>query len=217
MPTFATLQERPVVRAALSLPLRGAWTARLLVDTDKPLEGAVTLATNEGAVRFEGWVARGGVAHGRLEALLVGGRGGLARRLPARSYRSIPARLVLQALLSEAGESLASTSEAELLDQQLPHWTRLEAPTSVNLDRLCTALGARWRVDRAGQVLVTRATASPASASRGERLEDAPSESSRFYALELLDLEPGTTFDGLAVCAVEHEIAPSRIRTRVWA
>lgn len=217
MPAFATLQERPIVRGTLSLPRRGAWTARLLVDTDKPLEGAVTLATNEGAVRFEGWLARGGVAHGRLEALVVGGRGGLARRLPARSYRSIPARLVLLALLSEAGESLATSSDSEQLGQQLPHWTRLEGPTSVNLDRLCEALGGRWRVDRAGQVLVTRLAASPPSTSRGERLEDTPGESSRLYALERLDLEPGTTFDGLAVAAVEHEISPTRIRTRVWA
>jgi hypothetical protein len=146
----------------------------------------------------------------------VGGRQGLGQELPARVYRSIPARLVLDALLAECGETLAPASDADLLAVQLPHWTRLAGPASQGLDQLARALGAGWRIDRAGQVLLSALGSAPASRSKGERLDDAPGEGYRVYALDQLDLEPGQTFDALPVAEVEHEITAERIRTRVW-
>lgn len=221
MPAFATLQatpleSAPVVRGVVSMPRRGAWTARLLVDSEIAPSGFVTLSTNEGAVSFVGSVVRGAAVYGRVEVLLVGGRHGLLAELPARAYRSIPARLVLEALLAEAGEELAPASDAGLLAQQLPAWTRSLGRASEGLDRLCAALGASWRINRAGQVLVTAIEAAPLSSSTGQLLEDAPGEGFRSYTLDRLDLEPGTTFDALPVAHVTHEITPERIRSRVW-
>lgn len=216
MPAFATLQGAPVVRGVVSMPRRGAWTARLSVDSETAPSGLVTLATNEGAVSFVGSVVRGAAVYGRVELLLVGGRHGLLGELPARAYRSIPVRLVLEALLAEVGEELAPTSDAELLAQQLPAWTRPLGRASEGLDRLCAALGASWRINRAGQVLVSAIEAAPLSSSTGQLLGDAPGEAFRVYALDRLDLEPGTTFDALPVTHVEHDITPERIRSRVW-
>ena len=130
MPTFATLQG-PVVGLLSRCPLR-AWTARLLVDTDKPSRApSPSPPTRARCASRAGGPGRGWPT-ARLEALLVGGRGGLARRLPARSAiaRSRPPGAAGPAVGRRV--SLASTSEGRLLDQQLPHWTRLEAPTSVN-------------------------------------------------------------------------------------
>lgn len=216
MPAFATLQGAPVVRGVVSLPRRGAWTARLVVDAEQAPSGLVTFTTNEGTVTFTGSVVRGAAVYGRVEVLLVGGRLGLALDLPPQAYRSISARLVIEALLGAVGEELAPASDAELLAQLLPNWTRQLGPASRSLDRLCAALGASWRINRAGQVLVTSAAVALASSSVGQRLDEAPGEAFRVYTLERLDLEPGTTFDAQMVTHVEHDITPERIRSRVW-
>jgi hypothetical protein len=216
MPAFATLNGTAVVRGAVSLPWWGAWTARLTLDAETAPSGPVVLTTNEGAVTFAGTVVRGAAVYGRVEVLVRAGGPGLDQQLPPRVYRSIPARLVVEALLGECGEALAPDSDAQLLDQQLPHWTRLAGPASRGLDRLMEALGARRRFNRAGQVLVTASASTTPSTTTGQRLDDAPAEDYRVYALDRLDLEPGQVFDGRTVDAVEHEISPDRIRSQVW-
>ena len=219
MPAFASLNGSTVIEGTISLPRSGAWTARLVLDAEAAPTGPVTLATDEGVVLFQGAVVprRGGVAaSGRVEVLLVGGARGLGKQLAPRAYRSLPAHLVLEDLAREAGETIAPSSDADLLGQQLPHWSRLGGSMSRGLDRLVSALGGSWRVNRAGQLLVTTAGAASPSTSKGDRLDDAPGEAFALYSLEQLDLEPGTTLDGQVVAEVEHEISADRIRSRVW-
>lgn len=218
MPAFASLNGSTVVRGVIALPRRGAWTARLMLDAEAMPTGPLTLTTNEGQVSYQGALVprRGAPVAGRVELLMVGGAGGLATPLPPKAYRSLPARLVLDDLARGAGETIDPASDAALLARQLPHWVRLAGTMSRGLEQLVSHLGGRWRVTRAGQLLVVGPDAAPPSGSKGQRLDEAPGEAFALYALERLDLEPGTTFDDRVVEQVEHEISPDRIRTRVW-
>lgn len=216
MPAFASLNDLPVTRASITLPRRGAWHARLWLDAEQAPEGAVVLATNEGAVTFRGTVVRGAEVHGHVELLIVAGAAGLGDELPPRTYRNISARLVAEDLLREAGEALSAATSSTLLERTLLHWVRLGGATSEGLNRLAEAIGASWRLDLGGQVLLQAPGAPTASPSTGLQLDAAPGEAFRLYALDRLDLEPGTAFDGGVVTQVEHEIRAERIRSRVW-
>lgn len=220
MPPFATLAGLTMLQATISLTRCGTWVARLMLDAEQPPTGPVTLTANEGAVLYQGTTigARTRAAEGRSEAVVVGGAGGLARELPPRAYRSVPARLVIEDLLREAGEQLHPDSSAALLGQQLPHWSRLAGRTSHALDQLSLELGAGWRIGLDGRVLLRRADEPrPLSTTRGELLREHPGEGLRVYALERLDLEPDTILDGRLVVAVQHEISFERIRSLVWS
>lgn len=217
MTAFATLDGVPVLRGTLALPRRGAWSASLVLDTDTPPTGAVTLVTDEGAVTYRGTVVRAREVYGRVEVLLVGGAGRLATVLPPRRYLTTPARLVWQDLLSEAGEAASATSDATLLATQLPSWTRLRGQAGDALARLGAALGAAWRVRLDGTVQLTAAEASEATSRQGDQQLDAqPADASALYALARLDLEPGQLLDGRRVSHLVHEIDAGSIRSKVW-
>jgi hypothetical protein len=217
MPAFATLAGASVLAASLVLPRRGAWHATLTLDTDVPPSGAVTLATDEGAALYQGSVVRAREVYGRVEALVVGGKGGLAKQLPPRRYLSVPARLVLVDLLTEAGEALSGASDASVLATQLGGWTRLAGTAGDALARLCEALGASWRVGLDGSVrLFAQSAPGEATTTKGLKLDDAPGEASALYALDRLDLEPGQLLDGRRVNRLEHTISAGSIRSKVW-
>jgi hypothetical protein len=84
MPAFATLAGLSVLRGALVLPRRGVWHATLTLDAAIPPAGAVTLATDDGMVLYQGAVVPGRAreVYGRVEALVVGGAGRLGAELP---------------------------------------------------------------------------------------------------------------------------------------
>ncbi len=218
MPAFAQLDNLVVLRADVRLPRGGVWTATLTLDGDTVPTGRVTLTTNEGAVSFAGTVVprfSGVSATGRVEVFMVGGAGGLARPLPARSYRNTTARQVVEQLASESGEALSSASDAALLATQLPHWSRFRAPASQSLDALAAALGATWRIDRAGQLVVLPTSTATTATTTGQYLGDDPTAGAALYALDLLDLEPGQAINGRVATAVHHRITSDAIRSRV--
>jgi hypothetical protein len=219
MPAFATLADLSVLRGSLVLPRRGAWHATLALDATAPPAGAVTLTTDDGAVRYQGSIIPGRAREvfGRVEVLVVGGAGGLGAQLAPKSYRNVSARSVLVDLLTAAGETLSGASDASLLTARFTTWTRLAGPAGTALGAVCEAIGGTWRVGLDGAVLLTSATAAGSvTKTKGLRLDDDPAEASALYALDRLDVEPGQLLDGRRVSRLEHKITAGSIRSRVW-
>jgi hypothetical protein len=150
---YCTANGIPVVSAKLTFPRIGTWVADLLVDTEQGLASSVVLEV--GGLTLNGSVWRSGVAITRTQARVVGGARGLGATLKPRFYRQVPARIVLNDLLSEAGEKLAPSSDPALLSRTLAAWARFEAPASDCLRALVDdELVASWRVLPDGSVWV---------------------------------------------------------------
>lgn len=217
MTAFATLNDVPVLRGALTLPRFGAWSALLVLDTDTAPSGATALVTDEGATSYQGTIVRAREVYGRVEVLVVGGAGKLATQLAPKHYISVSARLVWADLLTDAGEASSAASDTSLLATQLTGWTRLAGPAGDAMTRLCTQLGASWRVSLDGQVRLTATSASQAVKRKGDQqLDAAPADAAAVYSLAALDLEPGQLLDGRRVSQVLHELDAGRIRSKVW-
>lgn len=217
MDTFASLAGHPVLSGVVCLPRRGAWHATLAVDAPDgtSLLGALDLRLDQGETCLVCARTQGGMAHGRLEVRVVGGKGGLGKLLPPKAYRGVPARTAVGDVLGSAGETLSPASDPNALAVQLPAWVRTEGSAGQALDRLALAMTAVWRVLPSGQVLVTR-EAWPKATAQGQALLEQPAEASAVLSLERLTLQPGETWEGRQVSRVEHTIAPAEIRTRVW-
>src|SRR5690606_12571979 len=99
---------------------------------------------------------RSGLSGSRVRAKVVGGAGGLSRVLPAKNYANgVSVRTIVGDILREAGESLSSESSEAILSTALPKWERLRGSASRALVALLDQVGAIWRVQRDGTVLVT--------------------------------------------------------------
>lgn len=211
----ATISGKPVLRATICMPRAGLWTADLEADSDVALSGAVTLELGEGVLELRGFVASGGVSGGRWHARLVGGAGGLGRRLTARSYRGAPLRLILTDLLAEAGEQLSSSVTDSVWLATVPqYWARAEGPATVTLHALCEAAGAVWRALPDGSIWAGIETW-PVFAGAYETTAERPSEDAVEIASESV-LLPGMLLDARRVSLVELTLGRSRFRTTAW-
>lgn len=152
-------QSYDVLEGALSLPLRGVWSARLELDADTEVTGAATLvlARDDGAdpQRFVGTITRSKLHEGRARLILAGGAGRLkgprAPTLAPRSYVGTPTPLRLSTVVGDicqdAGETLAPAALATLDALSLPRWTRAAGPGGTALEALAEAGALEgWRV-----------------------------------------------------------------------
>lgn len=206
----------PVVRGELTLPYEGRWTASLIVDTDTALASPVEILDSDSDFRAVGAVRRGLVYLDAEPVLLVGGAGGLLEAVSARSYRAVPARLVVTQLLAETGEVFADDSDAAILATLLPHWARATGIARHALGRVVTRLGAQWRVRLDGQVWVGR-DAWPVVELDEEALEEHPAAGRALFGAEALDpaIVPGVLLLDRRVSTVTWSISPERTRCEV--
>jgi hypothetical protein len=211
---FADLEGAAVLAGTVRLPLYGRWVARLEVDTPNALAGAVTLRLGEGALSLAGHVYAGDARFGRWRCIVVGGRGGLPKELPGRDYRNVPARLVAQTTLAEAGEALSPSAGAELA-ANLTHWVRASGPAAGAFEAVLAPFGLGWRALPDG-TLWAGTEAWPATKARGDLLDVGAGGLCRLYALDTPTLLPGETFDSARVGLVEHRITEGASRTNVW-
>lgn len=215
---LVTCAGADVLRAHLEIPQQGAWTAEVVLDTDRDVTGSVTLAA-AGGLSLAGVVARGGVnpALLRWEGVLVGGAGGLSK--PVRgAFRNATAGDVLSAICSQSGEALSATVGAAVRAQSLPQWTLGQSTAAQALDRLAAHLGAVWRVLSDGTIWIGAETWPAASLPAGAEVVD-PSQLVAYVEIGVTTpaLLPGVALDGVGnVYGVEHWIEPSSVRTWAW-
>lgn len=207
-----TLGESDVLSGTLAVRAVGAWAVDLEVDTDEDLTGPVTLTT--GSLTWRGTVVRerSGVFELRWRGRVVAGAGRLDAVLPARMYRSVPARLVARDLAAEAGEVLAA--DAAGLDVVLPFWVRRRETLAAALSRLTEALGLAWRVTAAGELTTTPWATENDPAGLELISEDTFTRSARFASDEIAPM-PGAVIDGRTVEAVTFTLDASATRAEV--
>lgn len=196
------------------MPLAGAWVARIVVDADAALSGAVTIAI-DGGTTLKGFARRSGDAFGRAEVLVVGGAGGLAAELGGRYYSGAPVQTILGDIVREAGEALSSTADAGALGTYLPAWTRTTARAGRQIAELLGPLDVSWRILDDGTIWIGLDTW-PAASLDYDLVEKAPGADRWVIAEETLGLRPGVTLDGRRVSYVAHSVTPEAIRTEIY-
>lgn len=208
------------VRGRISLPLVGAWVADVVAEPDDvdgsfPGPGsAVTMTIGEQG--FSGVVRRASSPFGTVFARLIGGAGGLPTQLDAKSYQNTTVQNVLEDILDDCGETLASNSDQGLMAQPLPFWVRMATPGWQALSMLIrTVTAGAWRVLPNGTIWVGVDTYPGTSLESFELLSYLPQELRAEIYSDNPTLLPGQAFLGGNVSGVEHAIEPARILTRV--
>lgn len=204
-----------VVVGEVEQPLTGAWHATLRIDADTAPRGAVVLRWHDGAT-WRGTVATGGdlAPGGPVECMVVGGAGGLSRRVPGGSYRRATVKQILAQVLGPVGEEAAGGIAPDLLARTLPRWSRAEGPAAAQLDALALELGAIWRVLPDGGVWLGVAPTGAYSLPQGaEVVRRSPAEGRIELSLAApWRLAPGGLWDGRVVASVAVELGPDRLR-----
>lgn len=108
--TYAALNGNQIVSAQITIPMRGIWTADVMLEQEPEtsLTGLLSLTIGE-SFTMRGTIVRSGEFVGTFSARLVGGYAGWRTVLAPRSYRS-PLGLRLSPILRdaarEAGEQI---------------------------------------------------------------------------------------------------------------
>jgi hypothetical protein len=210
-----TANGTSVLRARITLLREGVWHARLQSNAEDAPTGAVTLATATGDLELSGTLFRGGTFAGKASALIVGGKAGLSKDVPAKYYRGIPARIVLTDALGEVGETLSSTVAGAIIDTNLVKWTRAQGPAANVLRALSVHLGTVWRVLPDGTVWLGTETWPDAPAFTYQILSESPDSRRAVVGTDSFSLRPATMFEGRRVAEVAYEFEPSKVRAEV--
>jgi hypothetical protein len=213
MPTALNVNGLPVLEGDITMPRVGAWTATLSVDSTVALSGVVAVTSGDGALSLVGRVVRGDVFADRVTVMLVAGTGDLKTPLAARGYQSIPARIVVSAILAEAGFALSPTSTG--IDTILPHWTQLADTAERCLGALLEKLELTWRVLADGTVWCGTDAYPAASDDLAVVLDRDDAHGFAVLGVDMPRLMPATTYDGKRVELVVHTVRDG-IRTKLY-
>jgi hypothetical protein len=153
----------------LSIPLQGAWVARLDIDADAaPSVGAlctlqIASSVDQSAYSFLGTIIESQDYEGRVYIEVVGGKGKLRQNGRPVHFNAgalpLTVRQLFEAILQDAGETLAPQALRAFQGASVAKWTRLNAESYAQaLNRLCTAFGVVWRVLPGGEVWIDTET-----------------------------------------------------------
>lgn len=218
----ALINSLPVLETRLQFPRFGNWTADVVVDSataSRVGQGAAArLVLGGGALPFMGTVYRVDSYADTVTLRLVGGANGLWKHCKPRFYRGVQMRLPLGDVLSDAGEALASSSDAAALGTQLSFWTLVQQPAAMALSLLAGAGPAAtvWRMLADGTVFAGVDAFAPSKLSEYELIDYLPQEGVQVIAAEVPDVSPGQSFGGRHVSAVEHLVDANGSRSRLW-
>lgn len=194
----------------LTMPRTGAWHVGVTVDGEIPLTGAVTLDLV--GVKFLGTVVRGQPFVGDTKLWIVGGGGGMSRKLDAKNYSSGPSvRTIVKEILGDK-ETLSLESDAGILNSVLPNYHRMEGIASHALTTVLGKLGAVWRILADGTVWIGKDTYPEVAVPHVLEDEDWFSGILNI-APEAPTLRPGVTFLGHKIEEVVHYASPDKLRT----
>ncbi len=207
-----TLAAAPVLEARVQLPRVGAWSLTARLEAATAPTGAVVFSG--GGLELSGTVVRARAWRGGVEALVVGGAGGLAQALEPKDFRNASVKVVLQDTLEAAGEALSSSSDAGTLAASLLAWVRVAGSAGATLAQLAELKASAWRVLADGKVWFGPESW-PELSTPAEILEAEPARGRELVWTERLTLRPGVTFRSRKVERVEHLLEPRRIRSLV--
>lgn len=214
----ATLNGVAVVSGVASMPLVGLWTVDVVVSADKAVEGACTLAIDDG-LTFVGTAYRTGVFEGTAYVRIAPGADGLRKNAKPKHYRNVGLSVILRDQLAAAGEQLAGTSDAALLRTQFGSYAQLQQAIGVSIAAL---LGDRrlqapsWRALLDGTIWVGYESWPDAGLRAPADYQDIAEEPQRGLAelgFEAPRLQPGQSLEGRKVSYLEHRFDANAVRT----
>jgi len=208
--SLATVNQRRAMSLSVMMPLRGAWQAKASLDGTEPVTSATISAPG---LSLTGTMRRTGPFLGRTGLSATGGRGGLGVVREAKAYRGISVRLIVEDILRESGEILATDADSTILGLTFLHWTRQRDRAGHQLTRLVEAVGATWRLRDAGTVWIGVDTY-PTITFDHVFLHEDPARSRLSIAPVDARLRPGVTFLNRRVVNVTHHFT-DKLRTEV--
>lgn len=209
-----SLGSFPVLNCHLVVPLQGAPTAWVDIDSATAPTGAMVLSfANESGppVTFAMTVVTSTEWQGRSKVFLVGGAGGLAKPVVARSYVETPARIPLADLIRDAGEVLDPSVNVD--PAEFSSWTRASAPAERALSTLARELGLTWRVLPMGKIWIGTDTWAPFTTDLTE-FDDDGGKDIAIFAPSAPTLLPGVTIGGRKVTGCVYQL-DSKLRLEV--
>lgn len=211
MSALVTIDGQECTALVLTQPRNGRWTCSFAMQAEtQPGEvSKVRFGPSDAQLELLGhivtpYAAQFGIFVGRMN----GGRGDVSKPAKPKNYRNTTIRGVLADLMSDAGEQLASDSDGSLLGGQLAMWSTLNRPVGSQIVRvLATQPGAVWRFLSSGDLWVGfdqfKAFGGDAQKMIRNPIEDSLEVN---YADDSALVQPGQTFDGQRVGAIEHRV-----------
>lgn len=209
-----TLDGRPMLRCALTVPRWGIWHADAVVASGEAIAVGTRVVVELGGATYSGTVRSGGVWREEGRYRIVGGAGGWSTELRDRSYQSalgVRRDNVVADAARECGETLGDTWDDARLG---PHFARPAGEASLVLDAVAPE---SWHVDGLGDTqLGVRAPAAFGLPYVVAERHDARGVLV-VQAEGIAGLVPGATLEGIEVASVRHELTEGGIRSVLWA
>lgn len=221
---LVTANNVAVIRGDIMRPLVGVWTADLVVDASSGFDaGTPVTITSENGYELKGIVdpQRGAEFLDAMHVRVLGGMGGMLEDATARNYVQPGAyvRDVVNGLVSDAGETLSTTTSTTFLASNLAAWSVLGGNSVArNLRALLdiAAPTASWRILADGTLWIGVESWPAASATYDVLYQD-PADKSFHIGSDSPFIVPGTNLDGVGnVARVNDTIADGKMRSRVW-
>lgn len=223
--SLVTVNDVNVLAGTITAPLRGVWTADLVID-QVDLSGfdagtSVTIKAEDG-YELKGTVAtdRAGDFLDTVHVRVLGGAGGMGKYSSAKAYNAPGAfvRDVLNGLASDSGETLSSDIATSLLTTDLSAWNTVAVPVNRMLVALLgiVAPNADWRILADGTLWCGDETW-PRSSPIYDLLNHDPAQATYDLGVVSPSIMPGVSIDTIGnVARSEHIIDADSIRTRIW-
>lgn len=200
-----------------SSPLMGAWNADLTAATNDvtQVQGRQTLSVNDGALKLVGTATANGVFADTVRLRFVAGNGGLGKPSTPRSYQQTSVHIVLNDLLSAAGETLSGTADASVLGTVLANWTVSNQPVGGSIKRLMAKVGASWRMLADGTFWCGQESWPDSGLQYDVTLQDNAHQQVKITTEAPL-LMAGMSLGGQHCSYVETHVSPSSVESTVW-
>jgi hypothetical protein len=214
-----------VLGGSIIMPLRGVWSADLIIDA--PDGSGFEADTAVSVLAEDGIVLHGTVVPDRtgsfLEAVhvrLLGGAGGMGEMVTPKGFAQPGAyvRDVLSNINDASGEELDTTVATSFLNSNLTAWNTVAVPAADALNALLDIVAPtyNWRVLDNGKLWIGEETW-PDETDAFEVLSHNPTDNTYDLGVSSPSITVGCTLDGIGkVSRVEHTIEPDRVRSRVW-
>lgn len=195
---LSSIEGQPsIISGTLRRNRFGNWTVIAdRIDQEQAISGQVVIRWLNQDLR--GYVERSEVTQGFAVAVIRGGAGGLVKQLQPKMYDfQVNAGLVANDIANECGERISAAS-APVLASALSSWVRRAGSATEQLNALCDAVGAVWRVELDGSILLIRDTY-PAIAGWDHDIPEGGWHA-RYNALRVISTElaaaPGQSYTG---------------------
>lgn len=214
-----------VLRGSVIRPLVGVFTADLVldqIDGSGFAPGTKVTITSENGYSLSGVVDpnRTGDFLDSVHVRILGGGGGMSKAITPRGFVQPHAfvRDVVNAILSDAGETLSSTTDEPFLATNVTAWSLMGKTANWNLRALLNIVAptTNWRILADGTLWIGNESW-PAASGTFDSIKFDPKEQAYLLGVECPFVVPGTNLDDVGnVNLCVDNIEAGKLRTTVY-